>query len=352
MRLPRRVPTTHPSRKIAAAVLLAAVAAALALGARHAPGLSVAIVKANEVMYDTLYRLRPVDYRTNGSVVIVAVDQKSLDAMDQAKRYGWPWPRVFWAELVTYFEKCGARAVVFDIVFSEKSVHADDFDDDTILGDAVNKAKVPVVFGGMIAGDGTPGRFAPKVEKPVFGAINIVSGDVFRNYPPLVNDRPSLARQALSAAGMLPADAITTPFLLHYYGPHRSENGRFTFRYLSAASVIGAALGEEGSGVDPAVLKDKIVLIGAITAGTYDVKSSPLSSIYPGVEVHATAIENLKNGQRVIAARTQGTAAAAFGGALAAATIVLVPRRISLKLLGGLVAAAAVVATSVLLFTR
>src|SRR5688500_13074406 len=167
MRLPRRVPTTHPSRKIAAAVLLAAVAAALALGARHAPGLSVAIVKANEVMYDTLYRLRPIEDRTNGSVVIVAVDQKSLDAMDQAKGFGWPWPREFWGNLVTYFEKCGARAVVFDVVFSEKSVHADEFDDDTNFGKLVNDAKVPVVFASMVGPDGTPGRFAPKVENPV-----------------------------------------------------------------------------------------------------------------------------------------------------------------------------------------
>src|SRR5688572_26576156 len=259
MRLPRRVPTTHPSRKIAAAVLLAALAAALGLGARHAPGLSVAIIKANEVLYDTLYRLRPVEDRTDGSVVIVAVDQKSLDAMDQAKGFGWPWPREFWGNFVTYFEKCGARAVAFDLVFTEKSVHADEFDDDTTFGKLVNDSKVPAVFAAMIAEDGSPGRFAPKVDRPVFGAINIVTDDVFRNYPPIVNGRASLARQALIAANALPADSITTPFLLHYYGPHRTPDGRFTFRYLSAAAVIAAALGEEGSGVDASMFKDKIV---------------------------------------------------------------------------------------------
>jgi adenylate cyclase len=240
---------------------------------------------------------------------------------------------------------------VFDVVFSEKSVHADEFDDDTNFGKLVNDAKVPVVFASMVGPDGAPGRFAPKVEKPMFGAINITSGDVFRSYPPLVNGRPSLAQQALIAAGQLPADAVTTPFLLHYYGPHKTDDGRYTFRYVSAAAAIAAAIGEEGSGVDPALFKDKVVLVGAITAGTYDVKSSPLSALCPGVEVHATAIENLKSEQRVIAAGTPAMAAVAFGGALVAAIVVLIPRRITLKLLGGLLAAAAVVGVGVLLFS-
>src|SRR5688500_9029328 len=298
-----------------------------------------------------MMRLRQVTDRTNGPVVIVAVDQKSLDAMDQAKKFGWPWPRSFWGFLVTYFEKCGARAVAFDIVFSERSVHDSAFGDDAEFGDAVNAAKVPVVFASIMREDGTPGRFAPTVEKPVFGAINVNSGDVFRSYAPLVGGEPSLARQALSAAGWLPADSPTAPFLLHYYGPHQRDDGRHTFRYISAASAIAAAIGEEGSGVDPALFKDKVVILGGITAGMYDVKSSPLSPIYPGVELHATAIENLKSGQRVIAAGTPATAAVAFGGALAAAIVVLIPRRITLKLLGGLLAAAAVVGLGVLLFS-
>ena len=351
MRLPTRIHTQHPARKFAAGAVVALFVTGLAVAARYVPGLSTAIRMADNVFYDTMYRLRPVTDRTNGPVVIVAVDQKSLDAMDQAKKFGWPWPRSFWGLLVTYFEKSGARAVAFDVVFSERSVHDKDFGDDMEFGDAVNAAKVPVVFASIMREDGTPGRFAPTVEKPVFGAINVNSGDVFRSYAPLVGGQPSLARQALSAAGWLPADSPTEPFLLHYYGPHQRDDGRYTFRYISAASAIAAAIGEEGSGVDPALFKDKVVILGGITAGMYDVKSSPLSPIYPGVELHATAIETLKNGQRVIAAGTPATAAAAFAGALVAAIIVLIPRRITLKLLGGLLAAAAVVGVAALLFS-
>src|SRR5687767_15913752 len=85
MRLPTRIHTQHPARKFAAGAVVALLVTGLAVAARYVPGLSTAVRMADNVFYDTMYRLRPVTDRTNGPVVIVAVDQKSLDAMDQAK---------------------------------------------------------------------------------------------------------------------------------------------------------------------------------------------------------------------------------------------------------------------------
>jgi adenylate cyclase len=350
--LPVRVRVNPPGQKLAAGVAVALVAAGLAVGLRHVPGVAIALRAADHVLYDTLYRLRPVTDMTGGDVVIVAVDDDSLQAMKQAMDFGWPWPREFWGNIVQYADKAGARAVVFDVLFSEPSVHADELDDDEAFGRMVAQAAIPVVFATAVGRDGSVGGFAPAVPNPRFGAVNISDSEACRSYKSVVAAKNSLAREAVEAAASgaggrgLPADE----FLLHYYGPHTAGDGRFTFRYLKAAHVIGAALGEAVPEAGPEALKDKIVLVGSIAAGTFDLKRSPLSGQYPGVEVHATAIENLLRGQRVHPVGTAGTAGAALGAALLAAVGVVFPRRASLKVASGVAAAAVTVGVAFWLF--
>jgi adenylate cyclase len=49
----------------------------------------------------------------------------------------------------------------------------------------------------------------------------------------------------------------------------------------------------------------KIIIIGTAATGMFDLRLTPISSIYPGVEILATAIENLKN-QRMMRAAPAG----------------------------------------------
>ncbi len=122
----------------------------------------------------------------------------------------------------------------------------------------------------------------------------------------------------------------------------------------SETSVPSSRLREQlaDSKIDPAMFKGKIVLIGAISAGTYDLKSSPLSEIYPGVEVQATAIDNLLNDQHVDQATAGETAIAAMIGAMMCALLVLLPRKTQWKVLGAAVGIAAVVGLALLMFRR
>jgi adenylate cyclase len=336
MRLPTRIHTQHPARKLIAAGVIAALVTALAVAMGHIPGLSIAVQKADWVFYDTMYRLRPITDRTNGPVVIVAVDQRSLDAMDQAFHYGWPWPREVWAKLIPYFEQCGAKAVVFDVLFTERSVYADLMNDDEALGQAINAAKIPVVFATIVSTDAKTTRFAPAATAPVLGAVNVSSDVTIREYRPTVMDRASLAVQAIKASGASVVGDTSKPFLLHYYGPHIAGT-RYTFHYVGAGKPFAASLGEENAkqvDLDPRTFKDKIVLIGGITAGTFDLKGSPLAAKYPGVEVQATAIENLLAGHRVHPLGVAQTAGIAVLASLVAAVGVVIPHRVSLKLIG------------------
>ena len=68
-----------------------------------------------------------------------------------------------------------------------------------------------------------------------------------------------------------------TAALIPYRGPQGS------FIYVSATDVLTHK-------VNPAKLKNKIVLLGTTAAGLMDLRATPMQSIYAGVEVHANMI--------------------------------------------------------------
>lgn len=68
--------------------------------------------------------------------------------------------------------------------------------------------------------------------------------------------------------------------LINYRGPSK------TFQYISAADVLNKEL-------EPGALKGKIAFIGTSAAGLKDIRAMPLDPSYPGVEAHATIIDNI-----------------------------------------------------------
>lgn len=71
--------------------------------------------------------------------------------------------------------------------------------------------------------------------------------------------------------------------LIKFRGPNRS------YEYISAADIMS---GDVASGK----LADRIVFVGTSAAGLNDLLTSPLDPIFPGVEVHATVVDNLLTG--------------------------------------------------------
>ena len=250
MRLPTRLPSQHPARKVIAAVVIAGALAGLALLARHAGPLRAATDPLENVAYDWLYRARTPRDMTGGDVVIVAVDDNALKDADEKElfgdRFGWPWPRETWSALIPYLQRHGARAVVFDLLFEQTSVYNRVQPDDKSLAEAARAAKVPVIFASVVSPEGRPGPFAPAAAParftPVFGASNYGGGAVVREYDPVIHGKPSLALRAASAAGDDLSTPSAGPFRLHYYGPSRLPGGRYTFPYLSAGRVVASAL--------------------------------------------------------------------------------------------------------------
>lgn len=68
--------------------------------------------------------------------------------------------------------------------------------------------------------------------------------------------------------------------LVNYLGPAK------TFPHYSISDILNRRIPEDK-------FKGKIVLVGATATGIYDLRVTPFGSIYPGVEIHATVIDNI-----------------------------------------------------------
>ena len=113
----------------------------------------------------------------------------------RGRKNGWPWPRDYWADLLTFLEtKAHARAVGFDLFFEDPSKYQDTVGDDERFGEALDKAGIPVIVGQQALKNGRWSRFAPPVARPPhFGAVNVIEETPVRRYVPSVGGLPSLA---------------------------------------------------------------------------------------------------------------------------------------------------------------
>lgn len=68
--------------------------------------------------------------------------------------------------------------------------------------------------------------------------------------------------------------------LINFLGPPK------TFPHLSISDILAGRVPADA-------IENKIVLVGATAMGTHDLRSTPVSPLFPGVEIHATAIDNI-----------------------------------------------------------
>lgn len=284
-------------------------------------------------VYDALVR----SARTTppgGHVVVVGIDDKSLSAFGQ-----WPWRRDVIARLVTGLRELGASAIALDVIFPERDrQEGTDTNTDAVLADTFRSGRV--VLGYAMTFDAPAGSEAcarhplglaivhreDEPGDPFFRATGAVcslpglteaaGASGFLNAAPDSDGRlrrvplllalggrvyPGLALAAVAAASgthdmtlrvvnansswlmlgryHVPLDGRSN-LLLRFRGPRR------TFPYVSAADVLGGRASAEA-------FKDTLVFVGTTALGTRDVVSTPLDTLFAGVEVQATVADNL-----------------------------------------------------------
>jgi CHASE2 domain-containing sensor protein len=285
--------------------------------------------------YDTLVR-NAATPAPGGRIAIVDVDERSLAAVGQ-----WPWRRDVIGNLIARIRELGASTIALDIVFAESDRYAgENVSTDEAMATALRPGRVVLGYALTFDPQTTPSsacvqhplglavvrRDDERVSDPFFQASGVVcslplltraagasgflnaapdADGLLRRVPLLAEFNgevyPGLALAAVLAAGktrdvsLRVINVNTTSLaidkqsvlldgksnlLLRYRGPKR------TFPYLSAADVLS---GQTSAGA----FTDKIVFVGTTALGTREVVSTPLDTLFAGVEVQATVADNL-----------------------------------------------------------
>ncbi len=302
--------------------------------------------------FDTFQVIDP-RVKTAKPVRIVNIDEKSLAKFGQ-----WPWPRTRVADLITNLTRLGAVAIAFDIMFAEPdrlnpAVTADtirNLDEETkaklralpsnddVLAEAIRQSRV------VLGETGLPYVVAELNKDLPLTGLAMLGEDPQRfmlDFPGLLRSTPVL-EAAASGRGLLTIwterDGITrrVPVIMQAQGVTmpslsfemlRVATGSDTIFIksseagIASVAVKGLAIPTDRHGqlwvhfarndpsiyvsavdvlegtVEPDVIAGRLVLIGTSAAGLLDVKTTPVSPVMPGVEIHAQVLEAALTGQ-------------------------------------------------------
>ena len=300
--------------------------------------------------FDHFQVLRPRE-QTVRPVVIVDINEESLKQIGQ-----WPWPRTILADLVDRLTDMGAVAIGFDAVFAEPdqlspnlvALTLRDLDDATrarlrslpsndeifaaairrsrvVLGESVSDSRSDDVAiegsgYGVITTKGAPDARTflvsfpslvtniPILEKAAAGAGVFTEADerdgIVRRAPVIMHAGnafvPSLALEMLRVATNSNSPVIRSDkngiqgvSFSRFRLPTDREGRLWIYfnhtdpeRYVSARDVLHGRVPDDR-------IRGKLVLIGTSAIGLLDLRTTPLDSVIPGVEVHAQVIENV-----------------------------------------------------------
>ncbi len=272
-------------------------------------------------IYDVKARLfaRPA----SAPIVLVEIDQESIDFYSQNANLPWPWPRSLYARAIDFLDAAGARVVGLDMVFSEPSPYGGE--DDWLAASMRRSGRVflPLFFSDKQGSAAHVERFAlpfapplrrlparegkvtlpvPPIQAAMRGGGNALDApdrdNVYRRLKHFVVRRGrvfpsfSLALASFADPG-LQLDHV--PFAadgsLQLKFPSKGSFGRFSISALIQSQVRGES-GQKAI-VDPAVFRDKIVLIGPTALALLDNRPTPVNATGSGFELHATALANL-----------------------------------------------------------
>lgn len=324
-------------------------------------GLAVGLVTALVVLGAWLsgaferLELRSYDWRVqmvapfespDDAIVLILLDQTSLDTVRDQYALGWPWPRELHGRILAFLDRAGARSVGFDVLYLDPSGHGRT--DDRRFGERI-AAHGDFVTGLFLSRESGSDRFIserggrerlrleggpatlPAYSRAQFpidevGANSRWLGNVtaradvdgiYRRLAPVARfDGRAIPALGL-AAHLATADVDEPAVLTSVAGGQRltvadttiplDEAGRALLRFqgqpgertaYSAAAVLQSALRVEAGRepvIDPEELRGRHVLFGFSAPGLHDLRPTPLASNTPGVAVQATFLDNLLN---------------------------------------------------------
>ncbi len=301
--------------------------------------------------YDFRVLLLAESTRPSDDIIVVLLDQDSIDWGQRQRHWSWPWPRKAFGEFVEYMNKSGAASVIFDVIFSEPSVYGTEDDSYFIRACGDYGHVVQTVF--FSTQSGIVNSWPRGITSPVFKLTNFESiqkyfnlaeddpdkrvgaqfpvprlavsakviGNVtgkpdsdgyFRRLPLFINF-DGKAVPGLSAAGLIASDWDTdisyssnkSNITWGNYTIPVDKEGRALLRFrgnlnryipYSAADILRSAE-DLATGKTPLLspenFEGKHVFFGLYAPGLFDICTTPISSVYPGMGMHITMMDNI-----------------------------------------------------------
>lgn len=278
---------------------------------------------------DFRFAMRPVQ-KTTDDVVLIEIGDDTLKNLGS-----WPVERNFHAILINALSQYGARAIIFDIFFSELKEY------DNELANAIRNAKnvyLPFIFEletgkkasyacakGYVSKNLAVFSSADKGE----GCINIVP-DIdgkFRRIPLLVKYRddwyPYMSFLATCDYLGIPIKEIkivpgryiscgkikiplddSSNMVVNFSGKWGKSYKHYSYSDI-VQSYLAHAIGQKPI-LDLSVFKDKVCIVGLTAAGAVDLHPNPIEPLYPGFGIHAEMFNSMIN-NRFIARASKET---------------------------------------------
>lgn len=289
------------------------------------------LIKAFELKAYDLLTIYAAGENYNKEIVIVEFDQKTVDALEKIG-LSFPWPRDIYEPVLNHLSK--AKSVFIDIIFSESN--RIDRNIDLIFRDAMDRSgnvflamplenrkktlsgadrayiKEYSVKGSM--------PYKHKFSSALLPADDLRSGAKGVGNVTLNPDKDGIYRRSPLFFGY--EDLVIPQFVvagLMKEGRIKEENGKIKvddvsvplvdselllqyssnphpFEEISFKDILDSATSDpanNNSAYTADFFKDKYVLIGYTLKGLYDLRATPVSSVSPGVFIHATILDNL-----------------------------------------------------------
>jgi adenylate cyclase len=267
-------------------------------------------------------KIRIFSRHIDAPVILVELDQESLDFYSKTFNIPWPWPRSLYARAIDFLAAAEVKAVALDMVFSEPSPYGGE---DEQLAAAIKKAGnvfFPLFFSDNDAAAIDLARFALRAD-PGFSRLPVKKGTKSVPVPQLLAalrgsgnvaenpDRDGVYRRLhhfiRNSGRVYPSFSLALalfvdPKLKITQIPFAGDGGlnlkfyfRGSFQRFSISQLIQSQVRlQEGQTafVPAAKFKNKIVLIGATAPTLLDNRPSPVNAAGSGFELHATALSN------------------------------------------------------------
>ncbi len=300
------------------------------------------LTKIENTTFDLRQNIVSKYKKTSDDIVIIDVNDASYEYI--VDKYGsWPVQRSFWANLINQLELSNPDMIIFDLLFLKK--YRADGDSDYELIKAVNNNKnvyvsmnldnypsevrippqLPDSIKNTVENDflikQNPDLFytncRPIIDEILNGTKNIglinVQRDkdgIIRTMPPFSYYDNAYFKHLTVLAGLNHLNIDKNNFkmkpdgriildkghilpltkegklILNWYGPE------WSFRYVPLWKVSDAVKKNDRKFLDDN-FKNKIIFVGVTANSLSDIKSTPVSYMFPGVEVQATFLNNL-----------------------------------------------------------